>query len=243
MQPLSASQMLAVWERGLEQIPLERALIMLEAACPECDRASLSASSIGERDARLLRLREWAFGSEITACAACPQCHQALELTFQLDALRQGGGDQQPVEIPCFIGGYELLLRPLNSLDLMPCAGLDVAALHRQLFGCCLLSARLGDAAISHDQVPEEVAALALESTASADSQANLYIEASCAKCAHSFRETFDIVSFFWSEIDAWVRRILREVHVLASAYGWTESDILRLSPLRRQLYLEMASA
>jgi hypothetical protein len=243
MQPLSPSQMLAVWERGLERIPLERALILLEAACPDCDRASLAVMSIGQRDARLLRLREWAFGSEIAACTACPQCHQYLEFTFQADALRQGGCHTNAGQIPCSIDGYELLLRPLNSLDLMSCAGLDATALQHRLLGCCFLSARLGDTAISLDRVPEEVIAPALESAASADSATELYIEASCANCCHSFHEVFDILSFFWSEIDAWVRRMLREVHVLASAYGWTESDILALSPLRRQLYLELANA
>ena len=50
----------------------------------------------------------------------------------------------------------------------------------------------------------------------------------------------FDIVSFFWAEIDAWARRVLREVNVLARAYGWRESDILALSPVRRQIYLSM---
>ncbi len=234
MQPLSASQMLAVWERGLEQIPLERALTLLQAASPECDRQTLAALSIGQRDARLLTLREWAFGSEISACAFCPQCRQSLEFTFQVDDLLQRG-KSEIAEVPYSFAGYEMLLRPVNSVDLVACSGLDMTAIHRRLLGCCLLSGRSGNVTISHDQVPDEVAC--------ADAQADLYIEASCTNCAHSFRETFDIVSFFWSEIDASVRRILREVHALASAYGWKENDILALSPLRRQLYLEMASA
>jgi hypothetical protein len=32
----------------------------------------------------------------------------------------------------------------------------------------------------------------------------------------------------------------VREVHLLASAYGWRESDILAMTPWRRQLYLEL---
>ena len=54
---------------------------------------------------------------------------------------------------------------------------------------------------------------------------------------------TFDIGAFFWSEIDAWAGRILQQVHVLASAYGWSERDVLALSPVRRQLYLGMVGA
>jgi len=157
MQPLSASQMLAVWERGLEQIPLERALTLLQAASPECDRQTLAALSIGQRDARLLTLREWAFGSEISACAFCPQCRQSLEFTFQVDDLLQRG-KSEIAEVPYSFAGYEMLLRPVNSVDLVACSGLDMTAIHRRLLGCCLLSGRSGNVTISHDQVPDEVA-------------------------------------------------------------------------------------
>jgi len=39
------------------------------------------------------------------------------------------------------------------------------------------------------------------------------------------------------------VRRLLVEVHALASAYGWSEQEILSLSDARRRLYLEMVQA
>jgi hypothetical protein len=50
------------------------------------------------------------------------------------------------------------------------------------------------------------------------------------------------VVSFFWMEVESWAYRILRQVHALASAYGWSEGDILAMSPWRRQFYLEMVS-
>jgi hypothetical protein len=50
----------------------------------------------------------------------------------------------------------------------------------------------------------------------------------------------FDAGSFFWSELGAWARRLLHEIHSLARAYGWSESEILTLSPARRQAYLEL---
>ncbi len=54
------------------------------------------------------------------------------------------------------------------------------------------------------------------------------------------FSVAFDIVSFLWNELNAWAIRTLREVHILASAYGWSETDILAMSPWRRQFYLEV---
>jgi hypothetical protein len=34
---------------------------------------------------------------------------------------------------------------------------------------------------------------------------------------------------------------MLYDVHALASAYGWREADVLAMSPMRRQVYLELA--
>jgi hypothetical protein len=50
----------------------------------------------------------------------------------------------------------------------------------------------------------------------------------------------FDIVPYLWTEINAWAMRLLREIHSLATAYGWREADILAMSAVRRHWYLEM---
>ena len=61
-----------------------------------------------------------------------------------------------------------------------------------------------------------------------------------CADCGHRWVSAFDIVSFLWSEIDNWAKRLLREVCALATALGWREADILAMSAQRRQLYLQI---
>lgn len=243
MHPLSARQMLAIWERGLDQIPLERAITLLEAACPEHDRDALAGMSIGRRDAFLIQLREWTFGRHISGCMTCQACGQPLEAGFATDSLRQDLTGAEPAQIPLLIDGYELLFRPVNSTDMAACLSADPSELVRRLFSRCLVSASAGGQGISGEQVPGEIAEQAIERVTQVDSQANLEIAAICGNCGASVHECFDIVSFFWSEIDAWARRTLREVHLLASAYGWNESDVLSLSSLRRQFYLEMAGA
>ena len=76
-----------------------------------------------------------------------------------------------------------------------------------------------------------------------ADPQANIQLSLQCPACRQESQVTFDIVTYFWNEINAWAHGVLRDVHILATAYGWRESDILSLSPWRRQLYLEMITA
>lgn len=249
MRALSAQEMLAVWERGLDQLPLERALTLLEASCPESEPRALAAMSIGRRDARLLTLREWAFGSRLTGCSVCKSCSQPLEIDIQVSDLRQSADDTEPSVVSLAASGYELSLRPVNSLDLAACMNAGRPGdITRELFTRCLVEARTAEGADSAGQVtagdvPDEVARFAMESVAKADPQADLEIVIACASCGRNTTEVFDVVAFFWNEIDSWARRILREIHVLASAYGWRESEILALSPLRRQFYLDMAGA
>jgi hypothetical protein len=75
---------------------------------------------------------------------------------------------------------------------------------------------------------------------AEADPQADVQLALSCPDCGHSWLAAFDIVSYFWSEVNSWAQRLLGEVHTLASFYGWSERDILAMSPVRRHIYLDM---
>ena len=241
MVPLSASELLAVWERGLKKEAPERALALLASANPDSSREALASLSVGRRDAALLRLREWAFGHEITSNAACENCGQVLEMTLDTSRLRHPSCDAPaPAEFPLAAQGCELRMRLPNTADLLACSGMDPDEIPRKLFTRCLVSAGSQGKQLGAEQLPEEVVQAAIEEMERTDPQANVEIDISCAACGHQWRELFDIVSFFWIEIDAWARRMLREIHILASAYGWSETEILNLSPLRRHWYLEM---
>ena len=78
---------------------------------------------------------------------------------------------------------------------------------------------------------------------AEADPQAEVELALNCPACGEGWQAPFDIESFFWDEIGAWARRVLGEVHVLASSYGWRESDILNMSAWRRQFYIDLIGA
>ena len=48
---------------------------------------------------------------------------------------------------------------------------------------------------------------------------------------------------FLWKEVRNAARRLLGEIHQLASAYGWSERAIAAMGPGRRAAYLGMLSA
>jgi hypothetical protein len=246
MRPLSASELLSVWERGHEQSPATQALLLLDAASPD---QPLSKLSVGRRDALLLALREKLFGSRLVSLAVCPKCSERLELTFEASEIRAPADEAQPQTLTASAGGYEARFRLPNSEDLLEIAAgarRDATSASESLLSRCLLQARRkgrnqSPASIesARDLPPALLAAIA-EKMEQADPQANVQLSLNCVACGHRWSEIFDIVSYLWSEIDDWARRILREVHALASAYGWSEADILGMSARRRQFYLEM---
>ena len=76
-----------------------------------------------------------------------------------------------------------------------------------------------------------------------ADPQADVQLALACPGCRHEWSAPFDIATFFWSELKARAEMLLREVHELAAAYGWSENEILGLSAARRAAYLEIVRA
>jgi hypothetical protein len=242
MNALSSSELLAAWEEGLEKKPFQKALILLASACPEASPDSLARLSIGQRDSMLLTLRELTFGLRLTSIATCQRCKERLELIFSTDDIRVALNDR-PLEDSSFcLDGYEVCFRLPNSLDL---ADLDFeedpSTSRDRLLGRILLSAKFDDHLKTPEELPDHVKDEVSKRMEQLDPQADIRIAVTCPSCGHQWEAIFDIVSFFWSEINAWAYRILREVHNLALAYGWQESEILALSPLRRQIYLEMA--
>jgi hypothetical protein len=238
MQALSATELLGVWERGRDLRPFQRALALLSVANPDLALETLAELPIGERDAALFTLREWMFGSQIASVVDCPACGGHLDLAFGVTDIRAGHRPAPAEALMLSVGGYDLRFRLPNSADI---AALDAEQKdpRQQILARCLIDVR-ADAGQLDDRLPPEVEAALLQHMASADPLSDVQLALSCPTCSHEWQAPFDIVSFFWSEIESWAHRVLREIHVLASAYGWREADILRLSPLRRRIYLEL---
>src|SRR3954454_3416179 len=115
MRALSASELLDVWEQGQGGGPsARRALLLLAAACDQSIDA-LARLPLGERDARLVALRQSIFGSHLTSVAACAGCGELLELSFEASQLSMAG---QRIEddLSLAVDGYQIRFRLPNSL-------------------------------------------------------------------------------------------------------------------------------
>ncbi len=244
MRSLSASELVAVWERGSGQHPVDRALTLL-TACSNQTGDDLAALSIGQRDLRLLDVYEHLFGPMIDAFALCPECSERLEYSLSVqDLIVHPKLQEEETDLTLVAGGVFLQLRLPNSLDLgavSRCA--DLTAGLRKLMERCVLGASYGGSVVPVETLPDSTVEKIAACLAEADPHAEKLIELTCAACSHRWQVVLDIECFLWARISALAKRLLREVHVLAQAYGWREPDILALSAIRRQSYLEMVGS
>ena len=241
MRPLSASELLRAWEQGQVEKSFRRALSLLAAANPETLPQQLAELSVGQRDANLLTLHELTFGSRLEGLTNCPACNERLEMKFEVDDIRVDSEITAPETLSVSKYEYKVEFRLPNTMDLDSVANCkDTTAIHRRILQRCIITANHKGKEVAVEKLPRKVMNAIIDRMNKADPQANVQISLTCPQCGHHWLVIFDIVSYFWKEVDAWASRILQEVHVLACAYNWREADILAMSPMRRQIYLEM---
>ena len=255
-----------MWERGRGLHPVDRALVLLAAAQPGMSWEQLARLQIGRRDILLLALRELTFGSRLASYAECPHCGEKLEFDHPvsdiLASLLMPGAEEPTGKVESGLvadsvkalemDGFTVRFRLPDSFDLAAVAGCREPEEARRLLleRCVLEVVRKGGEAqetsgsnpdsIALRDLPGEVVSGLSAQIGRADPGADIALDLTCPDCDHRWSITFDIVQFFWAEINNLAKRLLREVHTLARAYGWSEADILAMSAARRLAYLEM---
>lgn len=226
---MTPTSLIACWELGRRRHPLDRALLLHAAADPEADAETLADRTVGERNGALLGLRSKLFGDALASYIDCPACGQRLEFALSARELCERAPATECTHTD--IGGFPVRLP--TSRDLAHVAGEpDDASAERKLMG------RLIHEAAS--PITGEQLAAGLDA---ADPRIDVTLDLSCPECSHAWCAPFDVPAFLWEEIDVRARRLLDEVHALALAYHWSETEILALSDVRRYAYLDRVLA
>ncbi len=249
MRALTAPQLMELWERGLRRPAVERALLLLEAACPDMTREKLAALSLGQRDVLLFELREHTLGDTLKGTTECAHCGERLEFTLDTTQLvpRETPFSAEPSPVPSMFefseDGFLVIFRALNTADLAAAARTrDSRAARLVLAARCVAEAKRAHSRVAVEDLPDEVLGRLSRHLAECDPAAEILLDLRCPACSRQSEPLFDIASFFWTEITSLAERLLREVHVLARAYGWRELDILSMSAARRHYYLDLVS-
>jgi len=234
MRIFSSSDCLNLWESGADLHPLDQGLLVLRAALPDAPGEALADWPLGKRNVALAQLRCSSFGPRLLGWTTCRLCGEKLEVEADARLIADGVTDQgEASDEPIVVNGRSF--RPLTTRDLAKAtqeSDVRLASI-RLVESCCLETGESpGWSAEELDQIGQKLAI--------ADPLAEPRLALRCPACENEWEETLDIVSFLWREIEARAKKLVFEIHALASAYGWSEREILSLSEQRRALYLAM---
>jgi hypothetical protein len=239
---LSQTDLVDIWETGQPQHGVDRALTILAQADPTHSRHDFADFPIGERDRRLLDIREQSLGHTIKSMATCPRCSERVEFVFDTANVRTppSSADEDKDGFKLVDENYVINFRLLTSWDLAAIAACtdEMTATSLLIKRCVLGVDRNG---ISQDiaEVPDRIIQQLQKTISERDPQAEILLDLKCPACEAQWQLLFDIAAFLWEEIATQAERLLDEVHTLAGAYGWAEKEILALSPVRRRYYIE----
>jgi hypothetical protein len=236
---LSARDIVRAWDWGRDKHAVDRALVLLALAEPNQDSVPLADLSVGQRNGRLLTLRERLLGPTLRGLATCDACGTVLTFAAPVAAFQHA--EPEHLEHTLDLEGVRLHFRLPTSRDLAEVVGLDEEAGGQVLLEHCVIEAAGPVGPVRPADLSANVISALAETVSDLDPMAEARMRLTCAQCGHRWSALLDIGSFFWAELDGLARRLLEEVAVLARCYGWSESEILGMSAARRRFYLEMA--
>lgn len=231
MTPSRDQALLDLWERVETATPTERPAALLDGLrdwVGEGGGAPAGSLPVGRRDRALIDLRARLFGRDMHCATFCSDCGARIELAFDLASLPTALVREQTLFRSA---GVELGLRPPTTHDL-----LDVIALPPAERAAALVR-RCASGPIP-DPLPQALIEAASAALAEADPDADIELATACPDCGTAHALTFDIATCVWDDLVRAARRLLREVHHLATAYGWSEAEILAVPRRRRLEYL-----
>lgn len=184
-------------------------------------------------------------GAVLEGTTTCPSCGERVDVTLELP-------EAAPPPAAVEAGGRTLRLPTAEDVEAAAAAGLARAAGDDPLPAAAraLLERLLDDPVARDDPAPQDgPAPLDDEGLAALDAALAAAAPASpppvalgCPACGHGWAALVDLAAFAWDRVDRRARRLLGEVHRLASAYGWAHEQVLALPATVRRRYLELVS-
>jgi hypothetical protein len=180
-------------------------------------------------EAALVALRCHLLGPEASSEASCPACGERVELGFSFDSLAEAAQPRRMAGATWEAGGGGgeidgVRFRLPTAADACACEGRPDAP--ARLLELC--AGHLADRRLRR-RVERAMSGFA--------PLLSRIVAAPCAGCSAILRTLIHVPTFVVSEIAWGARAVFEEVHLLASAYGWREADILALPRARRRRY------
>jgi hypothetical protein len=212
-------------------------------------REAFRSLTVGDREALLLHLRRLTWGDRLRCLLTCPapKCREKLEAdvdiadlllppygeTAQVHELtvRQEDGDSIVVRFRLPTGADQEVAAMVARTDLAGAADL--------LLRRCVRSVTSSDGN-PVDKLPDALGEQLSDRMAELDPQAEITVHFVCPVCGAAFSAIFDTASYLIQELEAGLRHLYREVHLLAYHYHWSATEILGMSTEKRRKFLRL---
>ncbi len=205
-----------------------------------CETLELWNLPLSTRDLALVHVAAAIDGTDTLDLAwRCPRadCREDLEVSLTLasiDALHEQRAGKDTLTVPGPDGSALTVRRPtgddLRHWRAMGAAD-ETAVRHRMLRELCVAGTPTDDAPALDE---------ALETF---DPLMTLTLSAACPACGHSAEHPLDLEAFALARLHEHQDRLVREIHQLARAYGWSEAEVLAVPRARRARYLELVQS
>lgn len=217
---MTEADLLDAWPTGAGP-PLQRftQLFGSQAVQGGEETRSWAEQSLGACNRQLVQLHRQVVGRPVEAVVTCT-CGVDMEVMLPLDAIAETPEPAPQIEIAA--PGPRRFRLPYVS-------ELAFAEQPLELARRCALDAG--------GPVPDAYLGVLDAAWAKADPAADLGLDLSCPACGSSVVAHVDLALFVARDLDLKVQGLVAEIHGLAQAYGWTETEILAVPPSRRRSY------
>ncbi len=227
---LCAAEFVTTWA------PWARPLAILRVAAPEVPWAALTALPLGLRERRVLEVYARTFGPSLDGLARCPACGERAALSLDAGDLLAEPAPTEG-EFLVDVSGRSLRCRLVCTADLAAASREpSLTAARQRIARRCVLAV---DGAAPDAPLPDATVDALSPELQARDPLADVSIRTACPACGHAWTTAFDVAVITAAALVARATRVMDDVNALARAYGWTERDVLTLSPWRRRAYLE----
>jgi hypothetical protein len=252
---LDAASLLALWERACGQPAGDRDDALLRAVA----RGAEPPRALSERNARFMEIHTGLFGRYVALRSHCPACGTVAQFTGDCDAL---AGQLVPAhEAPSHrleVLGHVIEFRLPDSADVTAASNGEAGASSGesaassgdaedefvwQLLDRCVLACTRDGAGVPVRELPPPVLDALSQRMEALDPGASVSFAVTCPQCEARWLAPLDAGQLVWQKVQASAERLLFDVDALARAYGWSEAEVLGLSPLRRAAYLQMVTS
>jgi hypothetical protein len=215
----------------------------LLARCLSTANDEVASMLVHDRDLALVALRRLTYGDRLDVELACTTCEARHDVTIDLDRLVRP--DEPPASVTVEMFGHRVVAR-------LPTAGdqvhvVDAAGDKRaHLLGCVVRSIDDRSGPFTIDDVQALAPALRAELEQAIEAalpDIDLVLITTCPACEAAIEAPVQLAQIVLAELQERSRHLLREIHVIARAYHWSEREILDLAVSRRRAYLALIDA